>query len=219
MNYQAVIFDLDGTVLINEHVYKDAFLEVLGSHGAKVLNSKRLHALGIGLEENWKQLQTEYGLGNVPIGQLVHETQDVYHKRLGEVIIRPGFFDLRQSLVDEGIIVALATSNNWWMVEDELEDLNLHKCFEAIVTGEEVLQRKPAPDIFLEAARKLGMGPEVCIVIEDAPAGIIAAKGARMQAVAVINDETSQEDFPKADLIIEGFEEINPKMLDALFLS
>lgn len=220
MKYSAVIFDLDGTVILNEEVYARAFIDVLRKHGVNLedINHDHPQEPGIGLKENWLILKERCNLPQeLPIQQLIHETQDAYHARMDEVKIRPGFRRLREALINEGIIVALATSNDWWMVEDLLEDLNLHELFETVVTGEEVAHKKPAPDIFLEAARKLGVESSKCVVIEDSKAGIEAAKEAGMVAVAVLTSFTKPEDFPKADWVVKGFEEITPKLLDSFF--
>lgn len=219
MNYSAVIFDLDGTVLDNEHIYAQAFLVVLKRYGIDGKNDEFAHARGIGLEKNWEHLKATYTqLAGIEITQLVHETQDVYHDMATQISIRSGFQEFRDSLKEEGVILGLATSNNWWVVEDELEDLGLSKQFDMITTGEEVAQKKPAPDIFLVAARKLEVEPEECVVIEDSPAGITAAKEAGMKVIAILNEMTRREDIAKADLIVNGFEELNPQVLESLFL-
>jgi HAD superfamily hydrolase (TIGR01509 family) len=218
MNYSAVLFDLDGTVLENEQVYAEAFAAVLKNHGITNPEDSFTHSRGIGLEANWQHLHNTFGLPKeITINQLVHETQDEYHKRLNQVLIRDGFFDFHDALKEQGIATALATSNNWWIVEDELEDLDLQKYFNTLVTGEEVDHKKPAPDIFLTAARKLEIEPEECIVIEDSIAGIEAAKEAGMKGIAILNFFSKREDFPKADLVVEGFEDLNPQVLDGLY--
>lgn len=226
MKYSAVIFDLDGTVLVNEEVYARAFIDVLKKHlpagrqaeALSDLNHDHPQEPGIGLKENWELLRKRCKLPKeIPTSQLVHETQDAYHSRIDEVKIRSGFFELHRALSKEDIIMALATSNDWWMVEDLLKDTGLHKYFETVVTGEEVVQKKPAPDIFIETARKLGVDLSECVVIEDSRAGIEAAKEAGMVAVAVLTSFTKPEDFPKADWVAKGFEELNPKLFDSFF--
>lgn len=220
MRFQAVIFDFDGTLVENEDTYTDCFIAVLRKHNVhyKIEDDQHPHVLGIGLEENWTKLHKQFGLSDeITITQLVHETQDEYHSRMSDVHIRPGFKELHEALTEEGIAVALATSNNWWVIDDELEDLGIKNYFNVTVTGEEVLNKKPEPDIFLEAAKKLFVEPEDCIVIEDSLAGILAGKEAGMKVVAIRNNYIEEEDLAKADLIIDSFEELNLMKLETLF--
>lgn len=216
MKYSAVIFDLDGTVLDNEEVYSEAFQAVYRKYGIDPDHGS--HVAGIGMEANWKRLKEKYKeLVNISIIQLVGETQNEYHNRLGKVIVRPGFSELCQALQGSGIIIALATSNNWWMVEDELEDLRLQKYFETVTTGEEVYERKPQPDIYLLTARKLHAEPEECIVIEDSRAGVTAGLEAGMKVVVIRGAHNQNEDFSDASLVIDSFSELNLQILDSIF--
>lgn len=218
MNYSAVIFDLDGTVILNEDVYAEAFCQVLRGHGVSVVNGEYVHTPGIGMEKNWENLKKDFNLPeDLSVSLLTHETQDEYHKRLREVDVRPGFYDLQESLVENGILLGLATSNDWWLVEDELDDLGLQRYFNVTVTREEVAEPKPEPDIFFKVAEKLAVEPLDCIVIEDSVAGIKAAKEAGMKAIAVLGSGTVPEDFPQADLVVESFEELTPQRLNALW--
>lgn len=218
MKFTTVIFDLDGTVLENEQVYARAFEDILKKYKIDVNENGFSHSRGIGLEANWEHLVKEYKISEkITINQLVHETQDAYHSRMDEVLVREGFFDFHNALKEEGVVTALATSNNWWMVEDELEDLRLSKYFDFITTGEEAAFKKPSPDIFLVCAKKVEVEPEECVVIEDSQAGIFAANEAGMKAIAIINFFSKEEDFPTADLVVSSFDDLNPQVLDSLF--
>lgn len=216
MTYSAVIFDLNGTVLDDEKAYGEAFSDVLKKHGAKNV-SNFPQVLGIGLELNMVCFKKQYGILE-DVNMLVHEVQDAYHSRFSEIEVRPGFFELHGALKNEGKLIALATSNDWWIVEDILDDLKLHECFDAIVTREEVAEAKPSSDLFLLAARKLGVeNYNECIVFEDSQAGIQAAKSADMLVIGVLDGFTKREELKKADLIIDGFEEVSLNVLEVLY--
>jgi HAD superfamily hydrolase (TIGR01509 family) len=102
---------------------------------------------------------------------------------------------------------ALATSGHARYIALALGELGLGAAFDAVVTGDTVPHGKPAPDIFLRAAALVNVEPERCVVVEDAPHGIAAAKAANMLAVAVPNDLTSGLDFSAADVICSSLDD------------
>ncbi len=216
MKVTAIIFDLDGTILENEDVYGAAFKKVLQTLGARNV-PERPHIGGIGVRENWPKLITHYNIHtDKTIEELTAHTQEEYLGNFSKVHLKSGFFNFIKDLRDSGVLTALATSNAWWLVERDLDEFKIHEYFDVVTTGEEVDETKPAPDLFLEAAKKLDVEPENCVVIEDAPSGILAAKRAGMKAIAILNNGTSAKDFPKADAVIESFEEITPELLNSL---
>ncbi len=103
---------------------------------------------------------------------------------------------------------ALATSSRRMKMQMVMEKLNFLQYFDEIVTGEEVHNSKPAPDIFIKAAEKLKIAPEECIVIEDAASGVTAAKSAGMKCIAITTTH-AKEQLQHADLVIDTFKEIN----------
>ncbi|MBI2405797.1 HAD family phosphatase [Candidatus Microgenomates bacterium] len=216
MKVSAVIFDLDGTILANEDVYGAAFKKVLQTLGVRNI-PERPHIGGIGVKENWPKLISRYNVHTDKTAEeLTAQTQKEYLDNLSKVHLKPGFFNFIKDLRDSGVLTALATSNAWWLVERDLDEFKLHDYFDVVTTGEEVDETKPAPDLFLEAAKKLDVEPENCVVIEDSPSGIIAAKRAGMKAIAILNNGTSAKDFPKADAAVVSFGEITPELLQSL---
>ncbi len=212
MKLSAVIFDLDGTVLNNEDAYAEAFRKVLLDAGIQT-SEKHPHTLGIGVRENWVRFQSRYQFKSKKnVEQLTDETQKHYLVNLDKVEINEGFADFANDLKNSGISVALATSNEWLIVEEVLDKLSLHQYFDVITTAEEVMFKKPDPDIFLLTADKLDARPADCLVIEDSPAGIEAAHRAGMKAVAMSHEEIG-ENLEDADLVVESFSEITPKAI------
>jgi HAD superfamily hydrolase (TIGR01509 family) len=100
--------------------------------------------------------------------------------------------------------LGLVSSSGREFVQAILKSTDLEKYFLTIVTAEDVKREKPAPDGFLLAAKKLRVDPRECVVIEDAEKGVIAAKDAGMKVIAIPNRKTSDNDFSRADLIIEN---------------
>ena len=125
-----------------------------------------------------------------------------------EIILNDGVLEFMDVLKESGLPLGLATSTNWETAEKVLTYFGLSNYFENITTGEEVVNLKPAPDIFLLASVKLGVEPRDCLVIEDSQIGVTAAHEAGMRVIAVSPIQ--------ADLVVEGFPEITLKAIDAI---
>lgn len=216
MIISAVIFDLDGTVLDNEDEYGIAFNKVLKSFGVNTgLDYPQVG--GIGVHENWGILLEKYKIKtDKTIQQLAHETQNAYLEQIDKVSLKPEIEEFIDNLKKSGIQTALATSNNWFIVQEDFDRIKLDQYFDCVVTAEEVLEKKPAPDLFLKAAEKLSALPKKCLVIEDAPAGIKAAHAAGMKAVGLARNDEMEDKLIEADLIVGSYAEITPEALDKL---
>jgi HAD superfamily hydrolase (TIGR01509 family) len=209
----AVIFDLDGTVLANEDEYGAAFASVLRSLGAKV-TSEYPHVGGIGVKENWPGLLKKYKVKTKKtIDELARQTQKEYLRQLTKVHPKDGFEVFIKDLKAAKIPIALATSNEWYLLEETFAKINIEKYFDCITTGEEVVSKKPAPDLFLKTAGKLGVEPSECLVFEDSESGIRAAYLAGMRVVAIARDEGHAKSLQKADLVIDSYWEVSPEIL------
>jgi pseudouridine-5'-monophosphatase len=130
----------------------------------------------------------------------------------------PGAVDLTAALVGHGVPLALATSSSRDMFElKTLRHRAWFGCFSVVVLGDDprVERGKPAPDIFLVAAEGLGAPPASCVVIEDAPAGVEAARAAGMQVIAVPDPAMDRTRFGDADLVVASLSEIAPADLVA----
>lgn len=215
MQFSAVIFDLNGTILEDEDEYGKAFVKVLKNLGIDSKNSYPQEK-GIGVKENWQKLIEKYNIKTKKsVELLTKETQEEYLKEISDVTVRTGFDDFIDRLKANGIKIALGTSNSWEQTDKILGILNLQGIFDVVTTGDEVIYNKPDPDIFTVTADKLGVEREDCLVIEDSLAGIKAAKRAGMKVIAISSDE-DPEIFSKADLVVEGFSEITPRVIDQL---
>ncbi len=216
MKISAVIFDLNGTILEDEDEYGHAFNKVLKSLG---VDSKTAtpQIRGIGVKENWPHLVKKYGIKtNKSAEVLAHETQEAYLLEINGVTIREGFDEFIENLKDGGIQIALATSNTWEMTEKVMNKVGIAGVFDTVTTVDEVVFSKPDPSLFTITADKLGVEREECLVIEDAPSGITAAGLAGMKVVAIAGRDGDTEILSKADLIVDSFNEITPKIIEGL---
>jgi HAD superfamily hydrolase (TIGR01509 family) len=182
---KAVIFDLDGTILINNEAYDVAFCEVLKRLDVQV-GEEFDHTGGIGVKGNWRSLIEQYDLDpDLSLDDLEKQTQEVYVNNLDKIKMRDGFFDLVNDIHTSNIKTALATGNDLETTKKVIVHFGMESCFDAIATVYEAGKPKPEPDIFLLAAKRLNVDPQECVVIEDSAAGIEAAGNAKMAVVSV----------------------------------
>lgn len=207
----AVIFDLDGTVLDNEGIWREAFNAVIKSESLLVKPDKHgwIHEPGIGVNSNWVKL---IGAGE-RAEQLSKKTWEVYWEIVGDASSLPvmeGLVDLVSAIKDRGWQTALATGSEWTAVEKELEELNLYLAFDVTTTGEEVLESKPSPEIYLLTSTKLGVDPSECLVIEDALAGVRSAAAAGAQVIGIKSEYASESELKKAgaNLVVATLAEV-----------
>ncbi len=183
---RAVIFDIDGTIVDNMHLHAEAFAVFAERHGLPPLTQEdRARLDGRRNSEIFPILFNR----EVPRDEWLayeHEKEGLYRElSRGRLEPMKGLHRFIQRLKDERMPVALATSAPKLNVEHTLNELGLAGDFPIIVRGDEVGRGKPAPDVFIEAARRLGVAAEHCLVFEDAPMGIEAAHAAGMRVVAL----------------------------------
>jgi len=121
----------------------------------------------------------------------------------------PGVAELIEELYKNKVKLVVASSASIKNIEIVLKMFNLERFFETKVSGDEVNNGKPAPDIFLYAAKVIGAQPEECIVIEDSKNGVEAAKSAGMKCIGFQNPNSGNQDLSSADMVINSFSEIN----------
>jgi HAD superfamily hydrolase (TIGR01509 family) len=182
----AVIFDIDGTIVDNMHLHAEAFARFAERHGLPPLTTEdRARLDGRRNSEIFPILFKR----EVPRDEWLayeHEKEGLYRElSRGRLMPMKGLHGLIDRLRASGIPMALATSAPEANVTHTLGELGLAGAFPVIVRGDQVPRGKPAPDVFLEAARRLGVEPAACLVFEDAPMGIAAAQAAGMAVVAL----------------------------------
>jgi beta-phosphoglucomutase len=183
---RAVIFDIDGTIVDNMHLHAEAFAVFAERHGLPpLMPADRARLDGRRNSEIFPILFKR----DVPREEwqaYEHEKESLYRElSRGRLTPMKGLHAFIARLKADGILVALATSAPELNVAHTLTELGLIGDFPIIVRGDQVPRGKPAPDVFLEAARRLNVAPADCLVFEDAPMGIAAAQAAGMPVVAL----------------------------------
>ena len=183
--YNAVIFDLDGTLVDSMGVHFTAWCEALAQHGAaNVFPEDVFYAMGgRPTKDIVRELNGELGLKLDP-DSVALAKRKAFLENIDQVIINDMVVDFARSQRGK-MPLAIATGGSRIVVEKTLQACGLSDLFDEVVTANDVKCGKPAPDIFLEAAARIEIAPEHCLVFEDAPAGIMGAQSAGMEVVCV----------------------------------
>lgn len=183
--YDAVIFDLDGTLVDSMPAHFAAWCEALAKHDApNVFPEDVFYALGgRPTKDIVAELNGECGLHLDPVEMAV-DKRNAFLKNIHQVTVIDEVADFARSLRGK-MPMAIATGGTRLVAEKTLQVCGLSDLFDEVVTANDVKCGKPAPDVFLEAAARLEIAPERCLVFEDAPAGIMAAQSAGMTVVSV----------------------------------
>lgn len=183
---RAVIFDIDGTIVDNMHLHAEAFAVFAERHGLPPLTPQDRARLDG--RRNSEIFPILFGR-DVPREEwqaYEHEKEGLYRElSRGRLLPMKGLHVLIARLQAVGVPMALATSAPELNVTHTLTELGLTDAFPIVVRGDQVPRGKPAPDVFLEAARRLAVAPPDCLVFEDAPMGVVAAQAAGMPVVAL----------------------------------
>jgi beta-phosphoglucomutase len=201
---QAVIFDMDGVLTDSEPLINAAAVAMFREKGLVVQPDDFHPFVGAGEDRYIGGVAEKYNFPlDVPAAK--HRTYEIYFTLLPtQLEAFPGVHRLFQDCRDAGLRLAVASSADRAKVLANLEKIELpEKMWDAVVAGENVVHKKPAPDIFLFAAQELGVEPAACAVVEDAVNGIQAAKAAGMRCVAVAQTFPAER-LQEADVVRGG---------------
>jgi HAD superfamily hydrolase (TIGR01509 family) len=202
---RAVIFDLDGTLVDSEENYYLADRDLLATYGISFTREDKRGYVGSGNLEMMTEVKRRYGLPASP-AELVDRKNRLYLAIAeAQTLVYPEMKRFWDRLRAERIPVAVASGSSPVVLERVLDAVGLAPEVEVVVSAEDVARGKPAPDIFLEAARRLGVAAHECAVVEDSRHGVEAAKRAFMRCIAVpyLTDKPLADAFLMADLLFD----------------
>lgn len=180
---RALIFDCDGTIADTMPLHWEAWREVAVRHGFKFAEPRFYALAGIPSRDIVRTLNAEQGLNLDPLA-VAKDKEDAYLARLEHIGPIELVTDIARAHHGR-LPMAVASGGSRRVIERVLAHLGIRSLFQAVVTNEDVTRQKPAPDIFLEAARRLGVAPHDCQAYEDAELGLAAIRAAGMEAVDV----------------------------------
>jgi len=210
----AVVFDLDGVIVESERIWDDARRELVARTGGTWKDGATRAMMGMSSPEWTRYLHDELGVP-LPVEEIgpavVAEMERRYRERLPLI---PGAVDTVKALAAEWPL-GLASSSNRPIIDLVLAEAGIADAFAATVSSEEVARGKPAPDVYLEAARRLGVDPAACVAIEDSTNGIRAAAAAGMTVIATPNAELppAQDALDLAAEVVDGPGAITPELV------
>ena len=204
-----VIFDMDGVIIDSERQWKilegPFFRRILP--GWRDEDHKKI--VGLGVVDLYFWLVKEYGLKE-PKDRFLAQCEKLAEEIYGRKTSPPaGLFEFIADLKNKGVVLGLASSSPRAWIDITLSRFDLKKEFSAVVSGDDAPGKtKPAPDIYLLAAQKLGVPPARCLAIEDSVLGVRAAKSAGMSCAGFRNGHNHEQDLSLADFEFEAFQDL-----------
>ena len=211
MELKGVIFDMDGVIVNSEPQHVAFEVDILKSLGIDFPENGFPEYAGLAMDKFWLSLKERYNLKQ-PVEELLAYDTAMRAKAFrahDHFDIPSGVVGLIKSLKRAGIPLALASSSHTMVIDAILDKLGFRRYFDVVVSGFELKNGKPAPDIFLYAADLLGTPHAESMVIEDTANGVLAAKNAGMKCLGYQNPTNpTRQDLSKADLVIDSFESV-----------
>lgn len=208
---RAAIFDLDGLLIDTEGLWHEAEVAVLGALGVPLAWERTRQTKGMVVEEVTRYWYERYPWAGPDPDEVAAEVLASVEALVVErAALRPG---ARRALVQcrrRGLALALASSSHRHYISVALERCGLAGDFDVVRSAQDEPYGKPHPGVFLSAAAELDVAPTSCVVFEDAPAGVLAAKAGRMRCVAVPDpDETNKAVLAIADAVLSSLEDLD----------
>ncbi|MGE5613234.1 MAG: HAD family hydrolase [Bacillota bacterium] len=207
---KAVIFDMDGVIVDSERLHFEADKLALEGYGVEIADDTLKSYAGVKDVTMWKELKEIYNL-DYSVDELTERQIQYKLKVFGEKDLKPidGIPELIGLLKEKAFKIGLASSSRIELIRLVLDKLGIAGFFDVIVSGEDVANSKPAPDIFLRASELLGVAPGDCLVIEDTGHGVKAAKSAGMKCIGYINANSGKQDLSMADLTVSSIRDVD----------
>jgi HAD superfamily hydrolase (TIGR01509 family) len=215
---KAVIFDMDGTLVDTIPVYMAAYIKILKEDLNLPVEDEQVKSkFGKKATDIMVELLEELGVETKEgdVAKIIDQIRDEFKAKIKELLVLPGVYGLLDGLRGK-YKMAIATSSRPYAVDVIVDKFDFEKYFDAVVTGDDVTHSKPHPEIFLEAAKRLGVDPEECIVVEDAVYGIEAAKAAGMKSLGVATGASTMEQLKKSepDMLVKTLEDFGYSILN-----
>jgi HAD superfamily hydrolase (TIGR01509 family) len=217
MSISAVVLDLDGVIVDTEEVWDRERRAYVAEHGGTWSDAATRAMQGMSSAEWSAYLRDELGAEGEPAAISGEVAAGVVAEVQRTLPLLPGAVDAVRALAERWPL-AVASSANREVIDAVLDGAGLTACFAATVSSEEVPRGKPAPDVYLEAARRLGVDPTACVAVEDSSNGLRAAHAAGMIVIATPNRAfpPAPDALALAAVVVDGIREVTPELVASL---
>jgi HAD superfamily hydrolase (TIGR01509 family) len=211
----AIIFDMDGVLIDSVRLHWQAMNQALAKYNIHIDDDQLRNYIGQSVINQLNQISEKFA---TPLDStaIIAEIDPIKAELQRGIQPKEGVVDLLNLLRTNGVAIAVGTSSSRAATQQKLTDAGILDFFQALVTEDDVTAHKPDPMVYLTAAEALGFVPEKCIVFEDAPSGIIAAKRAGMRCIAVQTAYTLPEDLRDADASVVSLADVTIETLESL---
>jgi beta-phosphoglucomutase len=211
---KAIIFDFDGTLIDSVPVYFSIFRMLAKKFGQNCKEEDFTSINGVSISESIRKMIKEKKFKKRVLLYLFLNKRKIQQTIMSGIKLFPHTIECLKRV--RGFPMVIATNANKKYLQYNLERFNLLDYFQVCVTKEDVRYGKPSPDVFMLASKKIGVPPEECVVIEDSPAGVTAAKKAGMRCIVVLNKTTKQHFVGEAkpDIFIDDLSELAPGLIN-----
>jgi HAD superfamily hydrolase (TIGR01509 family) len=213
---EAVVFDLDGVLIQTEEIWDEVREALTRERGGRYDEAAQRAMMGMSSREWSRFMHEELGIADPPDeinAEVVRRMQARYRERLPLIEGGPEAVERLAARWP----LAIASSSNRPLIDAVLDASGLGRYFRATVSSEEVAKGKPAPDVYEEAARRLGVSPDACTAIEDSHSGIRSAKAAGMRVLAIPNPSfpPGRDALAEADVVLDSLADLTPAAVAA----
>jgi HAD superfamily hydrolase (TIGR01509 family) len=210
---KAVIFDLDGVLIDSASLVVKTRREVLAAHGVNIDEVPDPHQQGHMGSSTKNILAAVKEHLNITVDE--KEYSDSFTEKIRKGLVDSGItadpelLILLTDLKEQGIICAIATASRSGSMQVKMDILDVQRFFKTIVTADDVAAHKPAPDLYLEAIKRLGLQPSECVVVEDSSAGIASGVAAGCKVIGVTKYSSDKSELPGTLITINSWNEIS----------
>lgn len=216
---RALLFDMDGLLIDSEPLWHEAEIYGFGLAGLCLAPEQCLETTGLRVDEvvqfRFAQRPWDSPSQDAVAAAIVERVVELVRAK---GVLKPGVAEVLDVARGSGPRMALASSSPYVIIDAVLDTFGLRSAFEVIHSAEEETRGKPEPDVYLTAARKLGVDPALCVALEDSPNGVLSAKAAGMKCIAVPEPALRNDPrLARADAIVTSLAEVDAELLNRLW--